>query len=79
MKRVIIGSFAAALLAGALYLGVQSISNMRVKCEDPGHAECAFLEQTAHEIGRLQALGATGCALIGGGALLFLRSQPKET
>jgi hypothetical protein len=78
MKRVIIGSFAAALLLGSLYLGVSSISNMRVKCEDGGHAECAFTEQVAHEIGRMQALAATGCALVGAGTLLFLRSKAKE-
>lgn len=75
MKRVIIGSFALALLGGALYLGVQSISNMRVECEDGGHAECVFTEETAHEVGRTQALAATGCALVAGGTLLFLRSQ----
>ena len=79
MKRVIIGSFAAALLLGSVYLGGSSISNMRVKCEDGGHAECAFTEQTAHEVGRMQALGSAGCALVGAGALLFLRSQRKET
>lgn len=79
MRIAIIGSFAASLLAGAIFLGVSSISNMRVTCEDGGHAECAFTEQTAHEIGRMQALGATGCALVGAGALLFLRSQRKET
>ena len=74
-----IGSFAVGLLGGALFLGISSISNMRVVCEDGGHAECAFTESTAHEIGRLQALGATGCALVGAGALLFLRAQRKET
>lgn len=79
MKRVIIGSVAASLLIAAVYLGVSSISYMRVKCEDGGHAECAFTEQTAHELGRLQALAATGCALVGAGALLFLRSKAKET
>jgi hypothetical protein len=79
MKRVIIGSFSASLLIGGIYLGVESLSNMRVTCEDGGHAECAFIEQTAHEIGRQQALGAAGCALVGGGALLFLRSQKKES
>ena len=79
MKRVIIGSFGAGLLLSGLYLGTQSIASMRVKCEDGGTAECAFTESTAHELGRLQALGATGCALVGAGALLFLRSQRKET
>ena len=79
MKRVMIGSFAAGLLLGGVYLGVQSLSNMRVKCEDGGHPECAFTESTAHEVGRTQALGAAGCMLVGAGALLFLRSQRKET
>jgi hypothetical protein len=78
MRRVMIGSFALGLVGGALYLGVTSISNMQVKCEDGGHAECAFTEATARELGRMQALGATGCALVGAGALLFLRSQRKE-
>ncbi|MBK7863091.1 MAG: hypothetical protein IPJ65_31675 [Archangiaceae bacterium] len=78
MKRVVIGSFAAGLLVGGVYLGTQSISNMRVTCEDGGHPECAFTEETAHEVGRQQALGALGCALVGGGALLFVRSQRKE-
>lgn len=76
---MIIGSFAAALLLAGVYLGTQSISNMRVKCEDGGHPECAFTEQTAHEVGRMQALGATGLALVGAGTLLFLRSHRKET
>ncbi|MBL8955326.1 MAG: hypothetical protein JNK82_31420 [Myxococcaceae bacterium] len=75
MKRVIIGSFGAGLLLSGLYLGTQSISNMRVTCEDVGQAECAFNAATAHELGRTQALGATGCALVGAGTLLFLRSQ----
>lgn len=78
MKRVIIGSFGAGLLLSGLYLGAQSISNMRVICEDGGHPECAFTESTAHELGRMQALGATGLALVGAGALLFLRSKEKE-
>ncbi len=79
MKRVIIGSFALSLVLGAVYLGTQSISNMRVVCEDGGHPECAFTEQTAHELGRTQALEAAGLMLVGAGALLFLRSQRKET
>lgn len=79
MKRVVIGSFALGLVGGALYLGVQSLGNSRVVCEDGGHSECAFIEETAHEIGRMQALGSAGCALVGAGALLFLRSQKKET
>jgi hypothetical protein len=79
MKRAIIGSFAGGLLLGGLYLGAESISNMRVTCEDGGHPECAFTESTAHEVGRTQALGALGCALVGGGALIFLRSQKKES
>jgi hypothetical protein len=77
MKRVIIGSFAGGLIIGALFLGEQSISNMRVTCEDGGHPECAFTEQTAHEIGREQALGATGCLLAGLGAALFARSLKR--
>jgi hypothetical protein len=78
MKRVVIGSFGVSMLLGAIYLGAVAISNLRVRCEDGGHAECAFIEQTAHENGRTQALGATGCALVGGGLLLFLRSSHKE-
>ena len=79
MRRVIMGSFAFGLLLGAGYLGVESIANMRLRCEDGGHAECAFIESTAREIGRMQALGAAGCALVGGGTLLFLRSKAKGT
>jgi hypothetical protein len=77
VKRVIIGSSGLSLLLGALYLGVLAISNLRFRCEDGGHAECAFLEETAGEIGRKQALAATGCALVGAGALLFLRSKER--
>lgn len=77
MKRVIIGSFAISLLAGAAWLGTQAVSNLRVKCEDGGHPECAFTESIAHEVGKNQGLGATGCALVGGGVLLFLRSKAK--
>ena len=78
MKRVVIGSFGVSLLLGAIYLGVVALSNLRVRCEDGGHAECAFIEQTAHENGRMQAMGAAGCALVGGGVMLFLRSSNKE-
>jgi hypothetical protein len=78
MKRVIIGSAGSGLLLGAVYLGVLSLSNMRFVCEDGGHPECAFMEETAREIGRKQALGATGCALVGGGVLLLLRSREQK-
>ena len=78
MKRVIIGSFGASMLLGSAYLAYVALQNVRLRCEDGGHAECAFIEETAHENGRMQALGATGCALIGGGLLLYLRSSNKE-
>ena len=78
MKRVIIGSFAFGLLGGTAFLGWEALSNLRVTCEDGGHAECAFTESTAHEIGRMQGLGAAGCALVGTGTLIFLRSQRKD-
>jgi hypothetical protein len=78
MKRAVIGSFGVSMFLGAMYLGALAFSNLRVRCEDGGHPECAFIEETAHENGRMQALGAAGCALVGSGLLLFLRSQAKE-
>jgi hypothetical protein len=79
VKRVVIGSFGISMICGAAYLAAVAISNLRVRCEDGGHEECAFIEETAHENGRMQALGATGCVLVGSGLLLWLRSQKKET
>ena len=78
MKRVVIGSFGISMICGAAYLAAAAVSNLRVRCENGGHAECAFIAETAHENGRMQAFGATGCALVGGGLLLWLRSQNKE-
>jgi len=78
MKRVVIGSFGVAMLGAAAYLGVTAISNVRINCEDGGHPECAFIEETAHEIARKQALAATGCALVGGGLLMWLRNKKEE-
>jgi hypothetical protein len=78
MKRVAIGSFGLALVAGALYLGVASLVNARVSCAHSGQPECELNAQTAHEIARTQALGALGCMLAGTGALLWLKAS-KET
>ena len=78
MKRVVIGSFGISMLCAAAYLAASAIGNLRVRCEDGGHAECAFIEETAHENGRRQALGATGLTLVGSGLLLWLRAQHKE-
>jgi hypothetical protein len=77
VRRVIIGSFGSGLLLSALGLGFFAMRNFTLKCEDGGHPECAFIEQTAREEGRMQALGAAGCALVAGGALLFARSERK--
>jgi len=79
MKRVIIGSFGVSLLLGAAYLAALALVNVRVRCEDGGHPECAFIEETAHENGRMQAMGAAGCGLVGAGLLLYLRSANKES
>jgi hypothetical protein len=78
VKRVVIGSFGISMICCAAYLAASAIPNLRVRCEDGGHTECAFIEETAHENGRMQAFGATGFALVGSGLLLWLRSQNKE-
>ena len=77
LARVAVGAVATAMLLGAVYLGWQSVQNSRLRCEDGGHEECAFIEQTAREVARTQALFAAGCALLGGGLLLYLRSFQK--
>ena len=77
MRRLIIGSLGLALLASACVLAALAVTNLRLKCEDGGHPECAFIEQTAREVGRMEALAATSCALIGGGALMFIRSGAR--
>lgn len=74
-----LASFAAALFAGGGYLLFQAVTNFTVRCEDGGHPECAFIEQTARELGRMQSLGAAGCALVAAGLLLYLRSLKEKT
>lgn len=60
---------------GALALAALAALRLRVDCGGLSAAECELQHTLAHEIARLQALAATGCALVAGGLYLALRGR----
>jgi hypothetical protein len=61
------------LMLSAFALVYAAFTNLDVDCEYPETVECTFQETMAADVARLQAYGALGCALLGGGLMLFLR------
>ncbi len=81
MKRVVIGSFGVAMLVATAYLGVTAILNVRVasaKTEATPSMPSSKMDRPRDHARRSKALAATGCALVGGGLLMWLRNKNEE-
>lgn len=68
LSGLALGAFGAALLLGGL-----SLINATRDCEFPGSLQCLFEEETYRSVARMQALAATGLALLGAGVAIFRR------
>ncbi len=68
---------AIALLAASVWLGISALLRRQVDCVAPGTAECQFDIELAHDISRLQALEAAGCACVGLGLGAWARSHAR--
>lgn len=74
-----LGGLVLGLMGAALMLAFGAWRSAHTECEFPGSEECAMELTMAHDLARLQLYAAVGCALMGLGLLLALRSLSKKS